>query len=1085
MLEPEVETKSEPEEREPLAPGPLAFMARNSVAANLLMIALMVGGLMMMRKVRQEVFPESAPDVVNVSVAYPGASPAEVEQGIVLAIEEALSGVDGIKELTARASEGVGSVSIEVMRGADKDNVLSDVQAAVDRVTSFPQDAERPSVAIASRRRETLSLIFYGTAGERELREVAQVARDQLLQHPRITDVEVTEVRPLEISIEAPESSLRQYGLTLPQIASVVGNASIELPAGSVDSPAGEVLLRTDERRDLGEEFADIVLIGNPDGTTVRVRDVATVIDGFQDTDSGATFNGLPAARVRVYRAGDQTPIELSDAVYEYLANSEGSLPPGVSAEIWFDRSESYRDRINLLLKNAYLGLILVLLILGLFLDVRLAFWVTLGIPISFLGAITLMPTLDVSFNMISLFAFMLTLGIVVDDAIVVGESVHHQRTLGETGVRAAILGVREVAAPVVFSVLTTMIAFVPMLLVPGTMGRFIRVIPLVVIAVFLLSLVESLLILPAHLAHASDARAPGLLGLVQRAQRSFSRSLDAFIARVYAPLLKPTVQARYLTLTLSIGLIVFCLGLVRAGHVKVTFLPRVESDVVTANLRMPFGTPAEQTSAILARIIEVSEDLLEEHGGQDELSRGIYSTVGSGADSFGPGGGGGRGSHAGAVSVNLVPMDEREVTATEFARQWREAIGPVPGAELLSFRFSTGPSGGAAISVQLSHSDVAVLEAAAGRVAEHLGTFAGVSDIDSGVSPGKEQLDFTLTPEARAMGLTERDMARQLRSAFFGAEAIRQQRGRDEVRVYVRRPENERASEYFLETMMVRLPNGGEMPLAEAADVNRGRAYTSISRINGRRVLTVTADVDEETANGAEINGALRSGFMPRLADDVPGLTFDFSGEEKSRRESMGAMFKGFGYALFAMFGLMAVAFRSYIQPVIVLSAIPFGIVGAILGHVFMGYSVSLMSVFGIVALSGVVVNDSLLLVTSINRFAAGGMAPLEAAIEGGRRRFRPIILTSFTTFFGLVPMMTETSVQARFLIPMALSLGCGVLFVTFITLVIVPSLYMVVEDLKSFARRYPDLVGLIVALGIARGAMALVMKLLGTGAT
>lgn len=1077
MLE---ETHPQPPDETPIG-GPLAFMARNSVAANLLMVALVVGGLMMMGKVRQEVFPESAPDVVNVSVAYPGASPAEVEQGIVLAIEEALSGVDGIKELTASASEGVGSVSIEVMLGADKDNVLSDVQAAVDRVTSFPLDAERPTVALASRRSETISVIFYGDPGERELRDIAQIARDQLLQDPRITDVAVTEIRPLEISIEASEANLRQHGLTLPEIANIVGNASVELPAGTVDTPSGEVLLRTDERRDLGEEFADITLIGRPDGTRVRVGDVATVIDGFQDTDSGATYNGQPAARVRVYRAGDQTPIELSDAVYEYLASYEGSLPPGVSAEVWFDRSESYRDRINLLLKNAYLGLILVLLVLGLFLDIRLAFWVTLGIPISFLGAILLMPATDVSFNMISLFAFMLTLGIVVDDAIVVGESVHHQRMQGHRGVEAAIRGVKEVATPVIFSVLTTMIAFVPMLIVPGSMGRFIRVIPLIVITVFALSLVESLLILPAHLAHASDKPAGGLLGMVQRAQNQFSRGFDAVIARIYGPLLRPTIEARYLTITLSVAMIVLCVGLVKAGHVKVTFLPKVESDVVTANLRMPFGTPAEQTESILARIVEVSEELLEENGGQDEISRGIYATVGSGADSFGPGGGAGAGSHAGSVSVALVPMDQREVTATEFARYWREAIGPVPGAELLSFRFSTGPSGGAAISVQLSHSDVAVLEAAADRVAHHLETFAGVSDIDSGVSPGKEQLDFTLTPEGRALGLTERDMARQLRAAFFGAEAVRQQRGRDEVRVYVRRPEAERASEFFLETMMVRLPSGGEIPLSEAADVTRGRAYTRISRINGRRVLTVTADVDDANANAAEINAALRADFMPGLSSDLPGLTFDFSGEEKSRRESMGAMAKGFVYALFAMFGLMAVAFRSYLQPIIVLSAIPFGIVGAILGHVVMGYSVSLMSVFGIVALSGVVVNDSLLLVTSINTFAREGMTPIEAAVEGGKRRFRPIILTSFTTFFGLAPMMAETSVQARFLIPMALSLGFGVLFVTFITLVLVPSLYMVTEDIKALARRYPDQAKLVVIVPVALFLLRLIRSLMG----
>ncbi len=1035
--------------------GILEFMATNTVAANLLMIGLLVGGFFMMGSVRQEVFPDTAADIVTISVPYPGASPSEVEQGVVLAIEEALSGIDGIKRTTATATEGAASVSVELLDGVDRDSAVADVQAAIDRVTSFPLDAERATVSLATRTQETVSVIFYGDVEERVLRNIADNARDALLQDARVTEVEVSEVRPLEISVEVPEANLRAYGLTLPAIATAIGNASVELPAGAIDTPSGEVLVRTSERRDSGAEFADITLLATNTGNRVTVGDIATVIDGFQDTDQAAEFNGQPASRVRVYRAGDQTPIELSEAVYDFLRGPAAVLPPGVQAEVWFDRSEMYSDRVTLLLKNAYAGLILVLLVLGLFLDVKLAFWVTLGIPISFLGGILLMPTMDVSFNMISLFAFILTLGIVVDDAIVVGEAVHHHQQNGLGPVQAAIAGVKEVAAPVIFSVLTTIIAFVPLLFVPGTSGRFIRNIPLIVIAVFIISLVESLLILPAHLAHSKPSNSGGLLGAIQAGQAKFTVVFDMFVERVYARALRPMVEYRYLTLAVAVSGLILTLGMVASGAVKFSYMPKVESDVINASLRMPFGTPPEVTHEVSQRLVHIAREIIAENGGEEAINRGIYASVGSGGESLGPRGGGGSGGHIASVAVNLVPSSERDITAAEFASQWRQRMGEVAGAELLTFKFSTGPSAGSPISVQLTHSNVATLEAAAERLAEHLHSFDGVTDIDSGVSLGKEQLDIELTTEGRSTGLTEENLARQLRAAFYGAEAVRQQRGRDEVRVYVRRPERERSSEFFLEQMMVRTPDGGEMPLALAATVTRGRAYTSISRINSRRVITVTADVDEDVAEAGAVSAAMAANFIPQLMADVPGLSYSFSGEQEDRADTGKAIKSGMQIALFAMFALMAVAFRSYVQPIIVMAAIPFGIVGAVLGHSLMGYAVSMLSMFGMVALSGVVVNDSLLLVTSINEMRASGMSINDAIVAGGMRRFRPIILTSLTTFLGLAPMVLETSVQARFLIPMALSLGFGVLFATVITLVIVPALYRAVEDMRIMTER------------------------------
>jgi multidrug efflux pump subunit AcrB len=638
-------------------------MAGNPVASNLLMLLLLVGGFLMMSNVRQEVFPETRIDVVNIAVPYPGASPSEVEQGVVLAVEEALLGIEGVDRITATASEGAALVSVELMDGVEPYSVTAEVQAAVDRITSLPQDVERPTVSLASHVTETASVIFYGDVSERTLRDLAQRARDDLLSDPRITDVEVTEVRPVEISVEIPQENLRRYGLTHQQVAAIIGASSVELPAGAIDAESGEILLRTSQRRELGPEFADIVLLATPDGTRVRLGDVATVIDGFQDTDQQALFNGLPASRVRVFRAGSQTPIELSDAIYAYLDGPGSRLPPGVEAEVWFDRSEMYRDRINLLLKNAYIGLILVLIVLGAFLQIKLAFWVTLGIPISFLGAVLLMPSLDVSFNMISLFAFILSLGIVVDDAIVVGEAIHHRQKTGLKGVDAAIAGVRDVAVPVTFSVLTTIIAFTPLLFIPGVTGRFVRNIPLIVISVFVISLIESLFILPAHLAHSHEKPVGGLLGAAQRAQAVFSRAFDRFIERFFRPTLQPALRARYLTLAIALAGVILSIGLVAAGKVKFTYMPRVESDVVSASLRMPFGTPVERTREIVDRMIAELDVVLDEHGG-DDITRGIYASIGSGAESFGPGGGGSGGSHVASVSLNMVPIDDRSVTA-------------------------------------------------------------------------------------------------------------------------------------------------------------------------------------------------------------------------------------------------------------------------------------------------------------------------------------------------------------------------------------------------------------------------------------
>jgi len=1064
----------------PTQQGALAWFARNAVAANLLMAFLVCGGLFLLPNVKREVFPEFELDMITINVPYPGASPEEVEQGVVLAIEEAVRGVDDVKEVRSTAGEGVASVIVELILGADRDAALSDIKSAVDRITSLPADAERPIVALAKAQRAVLSVILYGELEEKPLRALAQRTREALLQHEGITNVELSGERALEISIEVPQNTLRAYGLTIDQVGQVVRSAAVELPGGGVKTAKGEVLLRMNERRDAGDEFEDIVVLAQPDGSVVRIGDIATVRDAFAETDAQASFNGLRAQRIQVYRVGDEGPIEVSDAVREVVAELEHEFPAGVKMALWDDRSEMYAARQDLLLRNSYLGLALVVLVLGLFLEVKLAFWVTLGIPISFVGSLLFLPSIDVSINMISLFAFIVTLGMVVDDAIIVGEAIYKHRSDGMGYLEAAIAGVREVAQPVTFSILTTIIAFMPLLFVPGPAGKFFRNIPLVVIAVLAVSLIESIFVLPAHLSHGKSLvttilaypfrllelpfrlllkRSPIDALLAQ--QQRFSRLLEYFVDRIYGGQLLASARWRYTTIAACLALLIATLGLVGGGQVAFRFLPKIDGDVVTARLEMPVGTPVEITKRHQQHMLAIARDLLREHGGEDKISRGVFAEIGGagfqGATASGRSGSGA--GHLSDVMVFMVPTDERSVTAGEFARAWRERVGDIPGAENVGFQYTTGHSGGSPVHVRLSHHDPETLERAAEQLATVVRGYDGTYDIKDGAARGKEQLDIRLKPSARSLGLSQLELGRQVRGAFFGSEVLRQQRGREEIRVYVRRPLSERRSESHVENLMIRTPGGGEIPLGSAAEIERGRAYTSIQRAGGRRTVDVTADVDPMRGNGGEIMGNLVTDVLPGLMRDIPGLSYSLEGQGRERAEMMGGLGDGFIVALIAMYGLLAVAFRSYFQPLLVLSAIPFGIVGAVLGHILMGYELSLMTMFGVVALSGVVVNDSLILVVAINRYKEQGMSTFEAVVAGGKRRFRPILLTSLTTFLGLMPMILETSVQARFLVPMAISLGFGVLFATFVILLMVPCAYLVLDDIAVLIERFKQL--------------------------
>ncbi|WP_305041133.1 efflux RND transporter permease subunit [Geoalkalibacter sp.] len=1042
--------------------GPIRWMARNHVAANLLMLVFVVGGLIMAKSIKQEIFPEVSLDTIQVSVAYPGAGPEEIEDGILLQIEDVLTEVDGIRELRATAVEGLGMVNAVLRAGENADVILQDVKSAVDRIITFPEDAERPVIAKLLNRREVVSVVVYGELSSHALRERAELIRDELLEFAQITQVDLGGVRPYEISIEIGEENLRRYGLSLDQVAQRIRRASLDLPAGAVKTQGGEILLRTKERRYFGPGYADISLITLADGTRVRLGDIATIKDDFRETDEFARFDDQPAAMVKVYRVGDQKPTEISRIVKRYVAEKSRDLPPSVRLGIWNDTSELLQSRMDLLIKNAMIGLVLVFLILGLFLEIRLALWVMLGIPISFLGAMFLMPGMDVSINMISLFAFIMALGIVVDDAIVIGENIFDHRQMGKPYPQAAMDGAVEVGRPVIFSVLTTIVAFLPLVYVSGMMGKFIGVIPLVVISILAVSLIEVLFVLPAHLSLGGPRQAPGgLLGGIDRVRRRFGRALDAFIAGPYRRTLDLCLRFRYATLAAAVAVLLLSVGLVGGGFIRFLFMPAVDGDVVLVSLEMPPGTPVELTREAQEHIVAQAYATVAEFDEQRpegfSILRNIYALVGATLDQGGPNPGDtSSGAHLANIALFLQPSEERGLPATHIAQRWRQLVGEIPGARNLSFK-SNLVMLGANIDVQLAHQDFTVLQAAATRLKEALAAYPGVGDIADNYAPGKRELKLRLTPEALSLGLTEEDLGRQVRAAFHGAEALRLQRGRNEVRVMVRYPEEDRRSLWDFEQMRIRTPQGGELPLARAAFISEGRGYSQINRSDRKRVINVTADVDEKRANANQILADLQAGMLPQLRADFPGLSFDLEGEEKERRDSVGSMRQGFLLALFGIYALLAIPFRSYSQPLLIMTAIPFGVVGAILGHLLMGFDLTILSLFGIVALSGVVVNASLLLVDRINSGRREGSDLVTAVIEGSMRRFRPILLTSLTTFFGLAPMILETSVQAQFLIPMALSLGFGVLFSTGITLVLLPCLYLALEDLRGLVGLRP----------------------------
>ncbi|MFQ5697215.1 MAG: efflux RND transporter permease subunit [Myxococcota bacterium] len=1088
----------------------VAWFARNPVAANLLMALLIVGGAVTVPAITQKEMPDITIDLITVSVEYRGAAPQEAEEGVCVRVEESLEGVEGIDTIRSTSMEGLCTVRVELLSGADASKALDDVKTRVDALDTLPEETEKPVISRVVIRRSVTDLAIAGDVDERSLREVGQRIRDEIAAIPGITQVDLTEARPYEISIEVSEAMLRRYGLSFDAVADAVRRSSLDLPGGSIKTEGGEILLRTKGQAYRGLEFERLVLLTRPDGTRLTLGEVATVRDGFKDTDQMSRFDGKPSVMVRVFRVGDQDVIDISDKVKAYVARAQATLPAGISLVVWRDSSKSLRARLDTLFRNGRSGLIVVMLIVTLFLRPRLAFWVTMGVPVAFLGALFTLPMIGITINSISTFGFIMVLGMLVDDAIVVGESVHTEQERSSDPLEGAIRGTQSVSTPVIFGVLTSIAAFSPFLTVPGTMGQIMTVIATVVMLCLAYSLVESQLVLPAHLAHglrippvvevlmmaipllaltiwglspslrtAAVAAAAALAVLVVaawggglrrialrilRGQERFSRGLGRFIEDRFARWLRRTLEWRYTTLAVAVALLLWTVGVIASGRMHFSFFPPLEGEYVSAELTMPQGTPAWVTADAVAQIERAAERLREEIDRTAELDPGYPSFIRHvntvvGEQPFGdqqsqnPANAGGAsgvtGGHLGEVTLELVPAEHRSLKASELAQRWRELTGPVPDAVELVFASSLF-SIGDAINIQLQGPDVAQLSEAADRLKHELASFPGVIDITDSFRAGKREVKLAILPSAEALGLTLQDLARQVRQGFYGEEAQRIQRGRDDVRVMVRYPEDERHSLGDLETMRIRTPSGAEVPFSSVARATLGRGYASIRRADRQRVINVTADVDRSRTTAGEVFGVIREGALPRILADYPGMSYRLEGSQREQARSAASLARWYVIALLGIFALLAIPLRSYFQPLLIMSVIPFGLVGSILGHLLLGHHMSFMSVTGFVAASGVVVNASLVLVHYVNQRRDAGIGAYDAVLEAGVARFRPIVLTSLTTFGGLSPLMLERSVQAQFLVPMAISLAFGVLFAAGITLLVVPSGYLVQEDLR-----------------------------------
>lgn len=1023
-----------------LKKGPIAWMARHGIAPNLLMLALLIGGLLTSLSIKKELLPEFTEDVVTVRVVYPGATPSEMEQGVVLPIENELSELSGIDGVTANIQEGYASVYLEIEAGENVQQMYQDILQSVNRISTFPAQMEQPIVSVQSRIHNLMDIALHGDLDPFVIKRLAEKIKEKLLTSPSITQVELKGTPAEEIHVEIPSQTLEKYQLTLNQVAQVISANAIEQGAGTVKTESGDILVTLNDRQYWAEDFSSLPLVTDRNGVVLTLGDVAQVKEGFEDSPNIVTLNGGQSVSIAVYRAGDQTPPAVADSIYDMWDELEAMLPPGMQLTVINDRAQYYKDRLGLLIKNAVIGLLLVFILLGIFLEYRLAFWVTMGIPTSFLGAMLFLPAFDVSINMISMFAFIISLGIVVDDAIIAGENIYENLDKGMSRIDAAIYGAKEVAMPLSFAILTNVVAFMPLFFLPGGMGKAMMVIPAVVVTCFAISWIEALFILPAHISHLKRKPDSKLGRKLDDVQLKVDKWLSHMIHNRYRPLLEKSLSSPGITLSIAIAFAMIIFSFPISGRMGFSFFPVLEGESAVLEMEMPQNASVaqmisarDQAERALKTIIAPIE---KEHGPF------LLSTTSEISNT------------SLEVNAKLIPGDDRPYSANQVVTMWREALGDVAGAKSISFdaERGAGPVSGRPFTMELRGSDTETLQQASEELSAILESLSGVKDVTNSFTSGKPQWDIQLNNQGRSLGLTATDVASQVRAALYGARAVRQQRGKNEVTVLVRLPEAERQYQTDIEQLQIVTPNGARVPLQQIATLEKTTAPTLIERKESQRLVSVSAAVEPRSLI-PNLQATLKTDYLPELEQKYPSLKIGYGGRQADEQESKSSMINGLYFTLMGIYILLAIPFKSYKQPLLIMAVIPFGLVGALSGLLILDYGLSIIAIMGMLALCGVVVNDSLILVDYANQLRRQGQSAKQAIMDAAERRFRPILLTTLTTFGGLAPMVFETSRQAKFITPMAVSLGFGILFTTFVCLLVLPTLFVLLEGKRAVA--------------------------------
>ncbi len=1020
--------------------GIIAWFTHNSIAANLLMVLIIVGGITTIPTINKEFFPERKINLISISMVYPGAGPFEVEQQICRRIEDAIDGVNGIKEVRSTAYESYGETTVEIKLDSDSLSVFNEVKSRVDAITTFPNSAENLVIREIQWSSQIMSIGLAGAIGEANLKELGEQIREELLTLPHVPKVNLNRPRAYEIGIEISEEALRRYGLRFAEVAAAIRGQSIDLPAGKLLSTHGDVHIQARGQAYTANQFGNIVLLSDTDGTIVRLRDVATIIDGFEELDIDARFNGLPSLTVDVYLTNNPNISAASGEVHEYIDQLNTRLPEGVVADVWFDMNRPFQGRLETLFNNGLSGLILVFILLLLFLRPKVAAWVAVGILVAFLGAIWFLPVMDSSFNIISLFAFILILGIVVDDAIIVGESIYTQQQKDPPGPAQAVRGTIAVIRPVFFAVVSTIIVFSGFFLMSENSPEALQIAKVVVIALAF-SLLESLLILPCHLRHMpkeKEATASWHKAL-QKVRLFFHNGMQSAIQRYYIPLLQWSMHHKWVTFTFFTLLLALPISYFNGGWIEKSFFPRVPGNIIVATVKMPKNSPFKEVSAV-AQHVETQLGQLRKETPYKGYIKNVLAFAYS--DTV-------RIIAALKDTSEIVDADDRPFSNQQFAERWKELIGDLPQARDYEVR-ATIFSPGKPIELEVQAPTIEMLSAASEDIIVWFKGFNGVHNVRSDLDDPKAEIELSLKPYAETLGISLADVSREVRRGFYGEEVQKIPRLREDVRVMVRYPRSTREDIGHIYDMRIRTLDGREIPFEEAVAINYRDSYTEIKRIDRKRVTKVTAEV-LAGISPYEITQAFFAQQKNDLIARYPGLDIKLAGEQEEQQEFQARLLSISLAIIIIIYALMAVVFHSYWQPLLIVSAIPFGFLGAIIGHILFGREFSLFSMLGLFACAGVVINDNLVLVDRINILRKENKGLWDAIVQGGRSRFRAIVLTSLTTFVGLLPILFNPSIQAKFLIPMVLSLSFGVLFASGVTLFFVPSMYLIGENFKQ----------------------------------